>query len=98
MIKFITNPEARDRVIEKIDAAKKLLNMAPGTKGRLPISFGIPSMNGVPQTAISVDQDHIWRFYDHGKTEGTLVHEQLGSEALSEWVRNQAEKFAQASH
>ena len=97
MIKFITNPDARDRVIEKIDAANKLLNMAPGTKGRLPISFGIPSMSGVPHTAVSVDHDHIWRFYDHNKTEGALVRKQLGSEALSEWARSQAEKFTQAS-
>lgn len=100
MAKFFKNPSERDAAIAKIDAAGALLNMAPATKGRLPISFGIPSVSakgGVPQVAVSVDRNHVWRFYNNDTPNGLgiLVHEQLGNDELRAWAERQAGKFIQ---
>ncbi len=93
MIKFFNNIEARNVVINKIENATKLLNMASGTKGRLPISFGVPNPGGVPQVAISAGRDNVWKFYNETVGGGIVVHEQLGNDELRQWAAAQAVKF-----
>lgn len=95
--KLFNNVTERDTVIAKIAAAELLINMAPATKGRLPISFGIPTSGsgGVPQVAISMDQFNVFRFYnnDNLSHSGILVHEEIATAQLREWAESQAVKF-----
>lgn len=73
-VQLIRNEVARQAVIRKLKAASALADFAPGTNGRLPVSYGIEG----GRVAISVDGTGVRRYYDDPlNTGGILVHEEI---------------------